>query len=248
MRPSDEDQSSSRRPNLMSSTRRTANEINILAMLDRHEAAGLPRRILRGLQRMPAAAWYGAAGVLVCALVGLLAWLARDSHSSASVDSALAGAVDPRPAAVIGAAPPAPVPVPVSLAEPEPPAGAAPDTPPGAGATVVDVAPAPGAEPPPVHPLPQQHAGRITPHEVPRDPQGLATHAAAGKSAPHAAAGKPAAAGARAAPARAEPRNRRPAALPKSVTEPVDTDVALISAIIQHASKRQEAEEAARKP
>jgi hypothetical protein len=232
----------------MSSTRRTANEINILAMLDRHEAAGLPRRILRGLQRMPAAAWYGAAGVLVCALVGLLAWLARESHSSASVDSALAGAVDPRPAAVIGAAPPAPVPA--SLAEPEPPAEAAPDTPARAGATIVDVAPAPAAEPPaPVHPLaPQQHAGRIIPHEVSRDPQGLAAHAATGKSAPRAASGKPAAAGVRATLARAETRNRRPAALPKSVAEPVDTDVALISAIIQHASKRQEAEEAARKP
>jgi hypothetical protein len=228
----------------MSSTRRTANEINILAMLDRHQAAGLPQRILRGLRGLPAAAWYGAASVLVCALLGMLAWLARDSHSSASVDSALAGAVNPNAAAAIAAAPPAPVSVSlaVSDAEPEPV--------PGAGATIVDVAPAAAAEPAaPVHSLPpKQHAGRIAPHEFAGDPQRLSAHAAMAKSAARAAAGKPPAAGARAAPTRAEPRNRRPAALPKSASEPVDTDVALISAIIQHANKRQEAEEAARKP
>jgi hypothetical protein len=232
----------------MSSTRRTANEINILAMLDRHQAAGLPQRILRGLRGMPAAAWYGAAGVLVCALLGMLGWLARDSDSSASVDSALAGAVNPKAAAAIAAAPPAPVSASLAVpdAEPEP----APEPLPGAGATIVDVAPAAAAEPAAsVHPLPPpQHAGRIAPHEFAGDPQRLSAHAATAKSAARAAAGKPPAAGARAVPARAEPRNRRPAALPKSVSEPVDTDVALISAIIQHANKRQEAEEAARKP
>jgi hypothetical protein len=232
----------------MSSTRRTANEINILAMLDRHQAAGLPQRILRGLRGLPAAAWYGAASVLVCALLGMLAWLARDSHSSASVDSALAGAVNPNAAAATAVAPPAPVSVSLAVpdAEPEP----APGPVPGAGATIVDVAPATAAEPAaPVHPLPpQQHAGRIAPHESAGDPQRPSAHAATAKSAARAAAGKPPAAGARAAPGRAEPRNRRPAALPKSASEPVDTDVALISAIIQHANKRQEAEEAARKP
>jgi hypothetical protein len=228
----------------MSSTRRTANEINILAMLDRHQAAGLPQRILRGLRGLPAAAWYGAAGVLVCALLGMLAWLARDSHSSASVDSALAGAVNPKAADATAAAPPAPVSA--SLAVPD----AEPEPVPEGGATIVDVAPATAAEPAaPVHPLPpQQHAGRIAPHESAGDSQRLSAHAATAKSAARAAAGKPPAAGARAAPGRAESRNRRPAALPKSVSEPVDTDVALISAIIQHANKRQEAEEAARKP
>jgi hypothetical protein len=230
----------------MSSTRRTANEINILAILDRHQAAGLPQRVLRGLRGLPGAAWYGAANVLVCVLVGMLAWLARDSPSSASVDGALAGAVDPKPAAAIAAAP-APViaSLAVPVAEPEP----APEPVPSAGATVVDVVPAPAAEPlAPLHPLPpQQHAGRITPHAFARDPQRLSAHATE-KSATRAAAGKPAGAGARAAPGRIDLRNRRPAAMQKAVSEPVDTDVALSSAIIQHANKRQEAEEAARKP
>ncbi|MGJ7915499.1 hypothetical protein ACI48D_08485 [Massilia sp. LXY-6] len=226
----------------MSSTRRTANEINILAMLDRHQAAGLPQRILRRLQGLPAVLWYGAAGVLVCALVGMLAWLARDSRSSASVDTALAGAVAPRPAAAA-----APVALPASMPAPLPdpvPAAA-----PGTGATIVDVdvAPAPAPAPAAERALPpQEHAGRIAPHEARRDPQRLAAHAA--RSAPR-AAGQPPAAGTRSvAASHAEPRNRRPAALPKAAPEQVDTDVALISAIIQHASKREEAEEAARKP
>jgi hypothetical protein len=90
---------------------------------------------------------------------------------------------------------------------------------------------------------PQQLAGRIARGDTLREPPRLP------RAAPRPAASKPAAAGPRApAPAHAGPRARRPAAPPKADPAPVDTDVALISAIIQHASKRQEAEEAARKP
>lgn len=240
MRPSDEDQSSSRRPNLMSSTRRTANEIHILAMLDRHEAGGLAQRLLRGLRRKPRAPWYGAAGVLVCAMVGALAWLARDSGTAASGNTALAGApADKRTAGAAAAS--------ASLALPEAATDAAPDALPAAGATIVDVAPAPAARPAaPPPPLPQKRTGRITPHEAAHEPQRLAAHAVTPKDVPPAAA-------ARAKPlAHAEARNRRAAAsskaAPKTGPEAVDTDVALISAIIQHANARQEAEEAARKP
>jgi hypothetical protein len=237
----------------MSSTRRTANEIHILAMLDRREAAGLPQRLLRGMRALPATTGSGAAGVLVCALVGALAWLAHDDDSPAA-DSALAGAVTVKPAAAI-AEPPEPasrvVPDEVPESEPDPVPGA------GAGAAIVEAAPAPATRPDepddpaePLHPLPpQQHAGRIAPQEFARDPQRLAAHAAAGKGAARAAAGKAPAAGARtAALSRTEPRHKRPASLPKTAPEPVDTDVALISAIIQHANKRQEAEDAALKP
>jgi hypothetical protein len=131
------------------------------------------------------------------------------------------------------------------------------DPSPGAGAAIVEAAPEPAAGPDepsepaePVHPLPpQQHAGRIAPPEFARDPQRLAAHAATGKGAARAAAGKAPAAGARtAALSHAEPRHKRPASLSKTAPEPVDTDVALISAIIQHANKRQEAEDAALKP
>lgn len=226
----------------MSSTRRTANEINILAMLDRHEAAGLPRRLLRRLRGLPAAVWYGTAGVLVCALVGVLAWLARDGDS---VDSALAGAVTVKPAAAIAAAPPGPLTHAASDAPPEP------EPEPAAGAAIVDVAPAPAPEPAaPLH-AQQEQAGHITPSESARDPERVSAHAAAAKSTSRAAAGKAGASGSRAAAlAHAEPRHKRPAVQPKAkaALAPVDTDVDLISAIIQHASKRQEAEDAARNP
>jgi len=215
VRPTDEDQSGSRRPNLMSSTRRSANEINILAMLDRHESAGLPQRMLRGLRRMPALFWYGTAGVLVVGLVGTLAWLAGDGGAPAPGAAALAG----------------------TAAEGKT----------TGGATIVEVPPAPVAAPVTEAPAPvrartlppQQHAGRIAPRDALRDPPRLAAHAAA-KPAPRTVAAR--------APAHTETRRGRQAPSAKPAQDAVDTDVALISAIIQHASKRQEAEDAASKP
>jgi hypothetical protein len=82
------------------------------------------------------------------------------------------------------------------------------------------------------HALPQQQAaGRIAVHEARRDAPRAAVHAAAkaGPRVAHAAA--------------AAPRNRRQPA-PAMAAQAVDTDVALITAIIQHANARQEAEEA----
>lgn len=233
MRPTDEDQSSSRRPNLMSSTRRTASEINILAMLDRHEAGKLPQRILRGLRGRSARFWYGAAGVLACGLAGTLAWLAQDSGTSGAVDSALAGAVSPSGRQAGAAiAPLAPEAAPagsdpvadgaadsLAVAEPE----AVSDSPPKGGATIVDLAPAPAAVP-------------------------VTAPAATAKAAPKPATARPGAATRTPALAHAEARGRRPSQPLKPAPAAVDTDVALISAIIQHASKRQEAEDAAGKP
>ena len=242
MRPTDEDQSRSRRPNLMSSTRRSANEINILAMLDRHESVGLPQRMLSGLRSMPALFWYGTAGVLVVGLVGTLAWLAGDGGAPSPAAAALAGAADGKTTAA--AAPPA-----AALATPGVTGAAEPaaEPLPGAGATIVEVAPAPvtapvtkAVAPAPARALPpQQHAGRIVPREARRDPQGLAAHAAA-NPAPRPVAAR--------APAHAEMRRGRQAPSAKPAQDAVDTDVALISAIIQHAGKRQEADDAASKP
>ncbi|CAH0265312.1 hypothetical protein SRABI118_03337 [Massilia sp. Bi118] len=131
-----------------------------------------------------------------------------------------------------------------------------------AGATIVDLAPAETAEAAgPAAPLtelrvlpPQQHAGRIAKNEGQRElhaeRQRPAAHAATFKAAPRSATGKASSAAAvrGAALAHAEPRSRRPAAQARPAPATVDTDVALISAIIQHANKRQEAEEAANKP
>jgi len=261
VRPTDEDQSGSRRPNLMSSTRRTASETNILAMLDRHESGGPVRRLLRGLRGAPAMVWYGTAGVLVIGLVGSLAWLARDGGTPSPADSAPAGTAasgGPSVAAASTLNTPAAATASataevVSAAD----AGLA-DPPPPAGATIVDLAPA--SPPPPTEAAPtpralppQEHAGRILPrdgrsapqHDRPRDREHDGQRLAAAPKPTRTAGSRPAAAHAQ---GHAETRVRRNAAPTKQAPAAVDTDVALISAIIQHASKRQDAEEEARKP
>lgn len=254
MRPTDEDQSGSRRPNLMSSTRRTASETNILAMLDRHESGGPGRRLLRGLRRMPAMAWYGTAGMLVIGLVGSLAWLARDSGTPASAGSAVASVAAPSPPnspATISADASAEV---VSEAD----AGLAASAP-AAGATIVDLAPDDALPPAEAAPTlrvlpPQEHAGRILPRDGrrasqddrQRDRQHDAQRIAAAVKSPRTVGGKPAATTHAQGQAHLDARSRRNAAAPKQTPTAVDTDVALITAIIQHASKRQDAEEEAR--
>jgi hypothetical protein len=229
---------------------------------------------------MPAVFWYGAAGVLVCGMVATLAWLAHDSGASAAVDTALAGAVTAAGARVtelaaalpaeagpasVTAHVPAAAPAPVAASRPEPARAPVPGPAPKPGATIVNLAPAAAelavqapaavAHPPPVPaaaPPQRQQSGRITPRELQRDPQRLATHAALPRPAlPRAPArGKTPAPGTRpAALAHAGPataaHSRRQAAHAKTAAPTVDTDVALISAIIQHAATRQETEEAA---
>jgi hypothetical protein len=228
----------------MSSARRSANEVNILDMLDRQASGPLSQRMLRRALSRPRIVWYGAAGLLVCGLVGTLAWLARDGTPSPA-DTVLAGAIKPvaQPEVVsetVGNAP-----LVASVDEPAPAAASTSDlaleAAAPAGATIVDVAPPPEPEArAPAHVLPPQQAtGRIAAREVPRDPPRLATHAVQPKAAP-----RP---GRAAAPAHAEPgaaRSKRHLASAKTpAAAAVDTDVALISAIIQHAANRQEAEE-----
>ena len=77
MRPTDENQAASTRPNLMSS-RRGAGEDNILAMLER-DSARRPGARMSGVRL----ASYGAAAALAGILAGGVAWLAYDNHKSA---------------------------------------------------------------------------------------------------------------------------------------------------------------------
>ena len=77
MRPTDENQAASTRPNLMSS-RRGAGEDNILAMLER-DSARRPGARMSGVRL----AWYGAAAALAGILAGGVAWLAYDNHKTA---------------------------------------------------------------------------------------------------------------------------------------------------------------------
>ena len=77
MRPTDENQAASTRPNLMSS-RRGAGEDNILAMLER-DSARRPGARMSGVRL----ASYGAAAALAGILAGGVAWLAYDNHKTA---------------------------------------------------------------------------------------------------------------------------------------------------------------------
>lgn len=108
MRPTDENQAASTRPNLMSS-RRAAGEENILAMLERDSA-----RRVGGRMSSPRLAWYCVAAAFVGILVGVVAWLAYDNHATATALQAEAER------AAEAAAAPAMPPVPPEVRPPEP--------------------------------------------------------------------------------------------------------------------------------
>ena len=204
MRPTDENQPCSRRPNLMSSSRRTNGEINILAMLDGY-APG--RRLLA----RPAVLWYGAAGVAACSLLVVLAWLVRSETPARETAPAAAA----RGAPHVAETPAYAVRDSIQVAVPSMHTAPADDTLVQAtprGAIVVDVAPpAPATVPAPA---------AATAHHPPVRPP-------ASRPAPPLAHADAAA------------RQKRAAARAAPAT--VDTDVALISAILQHTGTRNEA-------
>ena len=213
MRPTDENQPGSRRPNLMSSSRRTNGEINILAMLDGH-APG--RRLLA----RPAVLWYGAAGVAACSLLVVLAWLvrgetpARDTATAAPPHSASHDAYAARDS--------------IQVAVPSMHTTPAEDTlvpAPTRGAVVVDVAP----------PAPAMVPAPAAAAAIPAAPARAAAH----HTPLHPPPSRPAPSLAHADPA---PRQKRAASRAAS-SATVDTDVALISAILQHTGTRNEAAE-----
>jgi hypothetical protein len=201
----------------MSSSRRTNGEINILAMLDGH-APG--RRIFA----RPAVLWYAAAGVVACSLLVVLAWLvrgetpARDTATAGATRSAAHDAETPAYAARDS----------IQVAVPSMHTAPADDTlvpAPSRGAIVVDVAPpAPAMVPAPAAAAPTPAAPAHTAaHHTPVHPQ-------ASRPAPSLAHADPA------------PRQKR-AGSRAATSATVDTDVALISAILQHTGTRNEAAE-----
>lgn len=246
MRPTDENQAGSRRPNLMSSSRRASAEINILAMLDGQTGK---RRRFPGLSR---AAWYSGAGMLACALLGAAAWMVHDQAGGG-----FEGRVSTGPAVV-----------PLEIAAETLPNPALPLDPAQAqaqGAAIVDVAApdAATADIPPPRFQPDQHELRQAHHHPPARPVVAAADSPAAaaaaqpavvpaRSAVHAppriaprSAPRPAAkAAAHVAAAPSHPRRAATPARPRPA-QPVDTDVALISAIIQHVNKRGELKDGA---
>ncbi len=257
MRPTDENQGASTRPNLMSS-RRGAGEENILAMLERDSARRSGTRMTS-----PRLAWYCAAAAFSGILVGVVAWLAYDNHETATAMQVQVQAerVAEEAATVPPPLPDAPHTHASAPALEAPAAPAAPTT-----AVIVDQPQGMPAAPPPLVMLPPEQAGKAKPAPPPKEmaplqastaltpaaaepvtpaeakptktdkPPALAKADKSDKPAPRAArTAKPARTVA--AKASATARTRSKAAPPASVEPAVDTDVALISAIIQYSER-----------
>jgi hypothetical protein len=227
----------------MSSPRRAGAEVNILAMLDGQEGKPLSRRVLA----LPKAGWYRVAGVLACVLLGTLTWLVRDPGSGRELARAAGReAVASLPTPILPGPPAAPDPVLAPPPAPVPPVHEVPEVP-AQGATIVNVSPPEPAEAPPaVPPKPAEPPLRMaTGHGgVQRQaaPKPALAHAAP-TPRPHGAIARNATAQTRhEPPARAK---RGTAAKPGAAPAAVDTDVALISAIIQHVNSRGELKEGA---
>ena len=276
MRPTDENQAGSTRPNLMSS-RRGAGEENILAMLERDSARRTGPR-MSGVRL----ASYGVAAALAGILVGGVAWLAYDNHQGMQelqahhevvtepVPAVMPDAVLPPPGPpAVAAASPADVPhtavivdeaarkrdtivasapastVPplvmlppheVNGTKPAPTAArAAPETPPAKAAKTEQ---APVQKPVPAQAPVQKQIQKPAQIQAKSSPEKKMDKVQKPGSRPV----KPAAARARskavpkvAAKGKAEPARNRKAA--PNAEPAVDSDVALISAIIQHAER-----------
>lgn len=222
MRSSDEHQANPTQPNLrpdlMSSARHGGNEDSILARLEREPA----RRTAPGGTGVRVA-WYGGAVLVALVLTGALAWLAGGQDSPHRVVPAHAGiaaraivadeAAAPLAAAVIVDAAPVPVPVPLPVPAPAPAASTA------------------HVLPPPVPPL-----RLLRPADGVRTPiKPTRTAAAPERSAARAVVPAPAPFQARTTVTRQAARPAKHAG-PARVTEPPDSDVALISAVIYHAN------------
>jgi len=246
VRPTDENQTGSRRPNLMSSSRRASGEINILAMLDGQSGRPLSRRFLA----WPRIAWVGGAGIMSCALLGGLAWLLHDpvggGFEGRAVHATLEGAsgtpVDapddmlPNPALRV-AAPSVRGAAIVESAAPDdvaPPPRFHPDEPALREERLASVTrpPIAAAVPPAAAPLTVHATPRQASKPAPVPTPGPAAKVAAKTAARTAIAQRPA----------VIQHHRRGAIAAKqgNTAAGVDNDVALISAIIQHVNKRGE--------
>jgi hypothetical protein len=214
VRPTDENQSPSKRPNLISSQRLRSGEINILAMLDGQTGRPFAQR----LSALPPALWYGGAALLACALVGTLLWLARDTAPS---PAALAAT----PVSRLAAEPPALSVAPPLISMPAP----------------VELAQAPRA----LAPAATRPADPVPPPVMKRHAAPVAHGAGVRPGPPHPATRSTAIA--YKAPAAARARHA-PVARTHAAPPAVDTDVALISAIIQNGPVREPAGDSCAEP
>jgi hypothetical protein len=201
----------------MSSSRRTNGEINILAILDGH-APG--RRIFA----RPAVLWYGAAGVAACSLLVVLTWLVRGETPARDTGAAaLHPAAATRDALHPDEANAARDTIQVSVPSMHTPPAEETQVPANTRGAVVDVAP----------PAPAMVPAPATVTATPAAPaHHTAVHPQAARSTPSLAHADPV------------PRQKRGASRAAAAAT-VDTEVALISAILQHTGTRNEAADAA---
>jgi hypothetical protein len=233
VRPPDENQHGSTRPNFMSATRRAyAGDDNILARLERDAKRGKSAR--SGAWKHARLTWCLLASVLVIALIGTLASLARENlsapHKSALAETASA-AVDPYGSDVRGGF--APLPMPTATRK--------------LGANAFDMPPEPALIPPMVmlKPAPTPAAVKVpapaplrapAPRPVAKpQPERIAAAVKPPPARPQARLPAPAPRSVAAAPVTARPKKQLPTAAPEAA--PIDSDVALLSAIIMHASR-----------
>lgn len=233
MRPTDENQSPSMRPNLMSPRRTaTSGEDSILAMLEREPA----RKRKAGTSGIRLA-WYGASAMLALALTGTLIWMAANNDGlRPEVQESVLAEAEQAPRRSAPAPGDSPAGAATILQVAMAPAAAAPDTQPAGAALIVDQAPPAEAVPPlrllksvpekpaavspvPATAVPPRPVAKASPPVRPAAPT-KPRQVVAAKSAV-----KPAQAKAQ--------RGVNPARSPEA---PVDADVALISAVIVHAN------------
>jgi len=249
VRPTDENQPGSRRPNLMSSSRRATGDINILALLDGQSRG---RRF-----RARPVFWYGTAGVLACSLLVALAWLVRSATPPRHMGTAGANAsvahehatvapgggtaahatafaiehdVNAALAAETSAQPPA---SPRAVAEPGTQSTAT-----GRGAVIVDLAGP--TSPPSIATTEPAGPPHTTADMTPSRAQPTAVHHPVARPQPAyrtVTNQAPVLAHTNSVP----PRPKRTASKTPAPTVTVDTDVALISAILQHTGAPHEA-------
>lgn len=259
MRPTDENQSPSMRPNLMSPRRTaTSGEDSILAMLEREPA----RKRKAGTSGIRLA-WYGASAMLALALTGTLIWMAANNDGlRPEVQESVLAEAEQAPRRTAPAPGDSPAGAATILQVAMAPAAAAPDTQPAGAALIVDQAPPAEAVPPlrllksaPEKPatetsMPAARASAVAPVPVATVPP-----RSVAKASPPARPAAPAAAETRplprpaAAPAKsrqvvvaksavkpAQAKTQRGVNPARSPEAPVDADVALISAVIVHAN------------
>jgi len=228
VRPTDEHQAGSTRPNFMASSPKPAGgEANILARLERDGKRGGFGKTWKNARL----AWPIVASVLVIGLIGVLASLANNNlmlHRQPVLieATALAPALQAAGAALPAKESDAPQPARVMVK-----ADSSTEVP--ALVLLKPLAPPPESEKPLLAPIKPSASATSPPSPSPRSvaPARRAAHKRAAKNA------KGKAAPARSLASTAKPRTVMPAPVPRVTPTAIDSDVALLSAIIIHSSR-----------